>query len=291
MPLSQDEEVQYTAIIDSILAKSDLEKVTAKQIKNALQREVDRDLTAQKGAIKELIMARFDEAAGVGAEADQKPNDLTNGHGPTPDSALDTTESNHQVSETPSSDKSPKKRKDNSEDDDLSDVPSTPPKKRQRKQDSIEDDEAYAKRLQAEENLRARPTRGGATRKAAAPKKKKRAPAKAKSAKKIRAEDDSGAESSGSDVKKERKVNRNSGFHKELTLSPNLSALLNGETKLSRPQTVKKIWEYIKANNLQDPNDKRQILCDEIMKSVFKTDRIHMFTMNKVLNQNLYDEE
>jgi upstream activation factor subunit UAF30 len=58
--------------------------------------------------------------------------------------------------------------------------------------------------------------------------------------------------------------------------------------QLSRPQTVKKIWEYIKANDLQDPSDKRQIRCDEPMRNIFKQDRVHMFTMNKILNQNLY---
>lgn len=73
-----------------------------------------------------------------------------------------------------------------------------------------------------------------------------------------------------------------------MTLSAPLSALLNGETQLSRPQTVKKIWEYIKERDLQDPSDKRQIICDDALKTVFKTDKVHMFTMNKLLNQNLY---
>lgn len=72
-----------------------------------------------------------------------------------------------------------------------------------------------------------------------------------------------------------------------MNLSAPLSSLL-GETQLSRPQTVKKIWEYVKARELQDPNDKRQIRCDDAMRAVFKSDRVHMFTMNKILNQNLY---
>jgi upstream activation factor subunit UAF30 len=75
-----------------------------------------------------------------------------------------------------------------------------------------------------------------------------------------------------------------------MNLSEPLSALL-GETQLSRPQTVKKIWEYVKGKDLQDPADKRQIVCDDAMRAVFKTDRVHMFTMNKILNQNLYATE
>ena len=54
---------------------------------------------------------------------------------------------------------------------------------------------------------------------------------------------------------------------------------------------MKKVWEYIREHELQDPNDRRQIRCDDLMRPVFKQDRIHMFTMTKVLNQNLYDPE
>jgi upstream activation factor subunit UAF30 len=89
-----------------------------------------------------------------------------------------------------------------------------------------------------------------------------------------------------------------------MALSPALSALLDGEVtvrfvlieesiitdlvKLSRPQTVKRLWQYIRENELQDPSDRRQIRCDDRMRAVFKQDRVHMFTMTKILNQNLY---
>lgn len=61
-----------------------------------------------------------------------------------------------------------------------------------------------------------------------------------------------------------------------------------GQTTLSRPQTVKQIWNYVKERDLQDPNDKRQIRCDDAMRAVFKQDKVHMFTMNKLLAQHLY---
>jgi chromatin remodeling complex protein RSC6 len=54
---------------------------------------------------------------------------------------------------------------------------------------------------------------------------------------------------------------------------------------------VKKIWEHIKARDLQDPADKRQIRCDEKMQLVFKLDKVHMFTMNKILGKQLYPIE
>ena len=58
--------------------------------------------------------------------------------------------------------------------------------------------------------------------------------------------------------------------------------------ELSRPQVVKQLWNYIKGNELQDPNDKRQILCDEKLHAVFKQDKINMFSMNKLLGSHLY---
>jgi chromatin remodeling complex protein RSC6 len=48
---------------------------------------------------------------------------------------------------------------------------------------------------------------------------------------------------------------------------------------------------HIKANGLQDPGDKRQILCDDKLYSVFKQEKVHMFTMNKLLGKQLYPDE
>lgn len=57
---------------------------------------------------------------------------------------------------------------------------------------------------------------------------------------------------------------------------------------MSRPQIVKGIWDYVKKNGLQDQNDKRMLNCDESMKAVFKQDKVHMFTMNKLLGNHIY---
>ncbi|KAH8731479.1 SWIB/MDM2 domain-containing protein [Phaeosphaeriaceae sp. PMI808] len=158
-----------------------------------------------------------------------------------------------------------------------------PPKKKTKKSRPAEDDDAaYARKLQLEENLRMRSTRGGNTKKRAPLPKKK---TKKKSSNRVKDEDDSDI-ASGSGAEK-KSPSKKGGFHKPMALSPALSSLL-GETQLSRPQTVKKIWEYVKERDLQDPADKRQIRCDDAMRAVFKQDRVHMFTMNKILNQNLY---
>lgn len=61
--------------------------------------------------------------------------------------------------------------------------------------------------------------------------------------------------------------------------------------QLSRPQVVKKLWEHIKGNDLQDPENKRQILCDDKMQAIFKVPKVDMFQMNKMIGSHLYPVE
>jgi upstream activation factor subunit UAF30 len=75
---------------------------------------------------------------------------------------------------------------------------------------------------------------------------------------------------------------KRNGFQQLVQLAPVLESLL-GESHLSRSEVVKKIWVYIKTNNLQDPIDKRFILCDEKLHAVFKKKRINMFKMQQPL--------
>ncbi|KAI9874595.1 MAG: hypothetical protein M1830_009579 [Pleopsidium flavum] len=289
MALPPEVEAAYATIIDSILAASDLNTISEKRIRKGLQQAVEYDITPQKAAIKELIMARFDK---FNAEKNLSPKveevtiskPLTNGHTATVKEE-EAPAPVQQISSPPSKTHPPREERD---EDAMSDVIDTPPKKK-RKAEPLDDDALFAARLQAEENSRARPTRGGTSRKGAIVK-KKRSPVKKKTAKKIKSEDDSDIEGSGSEVE-DRKVNRSGGFHKPMALSAALSVLLDGETTLSRPQTVKRIWAYVREKDLQDPNDKRQIRCDEPMRAVFKQDKIHMFTMNKILSQNLYNPD
>ncbi|KAG0143034.1 hypothetical protein CROQUDRAFT_49420 [Cronartium quercuum f. sp. fusiforme G11] len=82
----------------------------------------------------------------------------------------------------------------------------------------------------------------------------------------------------------------NKGFQKELNCSPALAEVI-GVPTCSRPQVVKKLWDYIKSNQLQNPEDKRQIICDDRMRKLFNTNSVHMFTMNKLLGQHLWTNE
>jgi len=70
------------------------------------------------------------------------------------------------------------------------------------------------------------------------------------------------------------------------TPSAALAAVI-GSAPVARPEAVKKMWEYIKAHNLQDPKDKRTILADDKLRPVFGKDSIGMFELAGVLGQHL----
>lgn len=72
-------------------------------------------------------------------------------------------------------------------------------------------------------------------------------------------------------------------------LSPELVAVV-GSAQLSRPEVTKKIWEYIKAHNLQDEQNKRTINPDEHLSKVFGSkDPVDMFKMPGLLNKHILD--
>ena len=53
------------------------------------------------------------------------------------------------------------------------------------------------------------------------------------------------------------------------------------------PEAVKKMWEYIKAHNLQDPKDKRTIVADDKLRAVFGKDSAGMFELAGILGNHL----
>jgi chromatin remodeling complex protein RSC6 len=60
-----------------------------------------------------------------------------------------------------------------------------------------------------------------------------------------------------------------------------------GNKPLPRTEIVKKIWEYIKKNNLQDKANKRMINADEKLRPLFGKEQISMFELAKVVNQHI----
>ncbi|KAL5769251.1 hypothetical protein ACOSP7_015810 [Xanthoceras sorbifolium] len=76
------------------------------------------------------------------------------------------------------------------------------------------------------------------------------------------------------------------GLNKVCGVSRELQAIV-GEPALPRTEIVKQLWAYIRKNNLQDPSNKRKIICDDALRVVFETDCTDMFKMNKLLAKHI----
>ncbi len=74
-------------------------------------------------------------------------------------------------------------------------------------------------------------------------------------------------------------------LQKPLQPSKELAAVV-GSSPLPRGEVVSKVWEYIKKNNLQNPENRREILADNKLEPVFEK-KVTMFEMNKHLAQHL----
>ena len=78
----------------------------------------------------------------------------------------------------------------------------------------------------------------------------------------------------------------NAALMKLVQPSKELAAIV-GKEPLPRPQVVSKVWDYIKKHNLQNPENKREIVADKKLHAVFNKDKVSMFEMNKHLSAHL----
>ncbi|MBI2789920.1 MAG: SWIB/MDM2 domain-containing protein [Elusimicrobia bacterium] len=79
----------------------------------------------------------------------------------------------------------------------------------------------------------------------------------------------------------------NAAFMKPLTPSDKLAEIV-GAKPLPRTEVVKKLWAYIKKNNLQDKKNKRNINADAALKAVFAGKAtVNMFEMTKLVSKHL----
>lgn len=79
----------------------------------------------------------------------------------------------------------------------------------------------------------------------------------------------------------------NAAFMKEMQPSPALAEVV-GNKPMPRTEVVKKLWAYIKKNNLQDAKEKRMINADDKLKAIFGGKKqVSMFEMTKLVNKQL----
>ena len=78
----------------------------------------------------------------------------------------------------------------------------------------------------------------------------------------------------------------NAAFMAPLTVSSTLAEVI-GSKPMPRTEIVKKIWDYIKKNNLQDKKNRRMINADEKLRPIFGKAQISMFELAKAVNNQV----
>lgn len=78
----------------------------------------------------------------------------------------------------------------------------------------------------------------------------------------------------------------NAAFMKPLTPSATLAAVIGAEP-VPRTEVTKKIWDYIKQQNLQDPANRRNINADDKLRPLFGKDQVSMFELTKLVSAHL----
>jgi chromatin remodeling complex protein RSC6 len=78
----------------------------------------------------------------------------------------------------------------------------------------------------------------------------------------------------------------NAAFMKPLTPSATLAAVIGNEA-VPRTEVTKRIWDYIKKHDLQDPANRRNINADAKLRPLFGKDQVSMFELTKLVSQHL----
>mmetsp|Transcript_29371 Transcript_29371/g.43863 ORF Transcript_29371/g.43863 Transcript_29371/m.43863 type:complete len:366 (+) Transcript_29371:344-1441(+) len=100
------------------------------------------------------------------------------------------------------------------------------------------------------------------------------------------------AKQAEADKKKKKKEQKKKapGMQAPYRLSDDLVAVV-GKSILPRPQVTQALWKYIRENDLQNPEDKREILCDAKLKRVLGgNSKVTMFSMNKYITAHLLEK-
>ncbi|MEO8312854.1 MAG: SWIB/MDM2 domain-containing protein [Caldimonas sp.] len=132
---------------------------------------------------------------------------------------------------------------------------------------------ATAKKAAKKAPAKKAPAKKTAAKKAAPAKKAAKAPAKKAPAKKA-------AKAPA------KKRTPNAAFMKAMTPSGALAAII-GDKPVPRTEVTKKVWEYIKKNNLQDSAKRTMINADTKLREIFKKGQVSMFEMTKLINNHL----
>ena len=72
-----------------------------------------------------------------------------------------------------------------------------------------------------------------------------------------------------------------------VTPTPELARVV-GSKPLSRGEAMRKLWDYIKKHDLQDPKNRRMVRADDVLRPVFDgNDQLSMFEMTAYVSRHL----
>lgn len=90
----------------------------------------------------------------------------------------------------------------------------------------------------------------------------------------------------GSDAKKSGAGGARGGLTQKVKPDAQLAAVIGSEP-VTRAEMTKKIWDYVKKNDLQDSKNRRNINADAKLRPIFGKDQVSMFEMTKLVNQHV----
>jgi len=254
--------------IQAILKDADLDNTSAKKVRLELQEKLDCDLTDRKKEVDALVMEVIDEQT---QEDDEDAEE----------------EEDEEEEEEEEEETKPRKK-------------AAAPKRRAASESGSEEEEEPSdgggSDYEPDEPVKVNKSRKAPKKKlgsdessgeewggAGGAKKKKKGPSKKRS-KGSDDDDDSDYE----EPKKKRKTGKNGGggYCAPVKLSADLVDIV-GDEVLPRHEVVKRVWKYIKENNLQDPKNKQFIKCDEKLSKIVPTKKFRGFGMVKFLKDHM----
>jgi len=252
--------------IQEILKDADLDNTSAKKVRLQLQEKLDVDLTDRKKEVDQLVMEVIDEQT----QEDEDDDD----------------EEEEEEDSPPPKKKSTVKAKKRAASESGSDADSD----YEAESDGGGSDYEPEEPVKVSKGRKSGPKKGkygsgdessgeewGGSKKGSSKKGRK---------KKSQDSDDSDYEKPKAKKKKSTSGGGKNGYTAPVKLSADLADIVGGE-EMPRHEVVKRMWAYIKENNLQDPKNKQMIKCDDKLSKVIPTKKFRGFGMVKFLKDHM----
>ncbi|KAG0230584.1 hypothetical protein BGW42_000848 [Actinomortierella wolfii] len=260
---------RYRKKVAELISKADLERVSAKAIRRQIETLENISLKKVKSEFDQMVSEEYNRITDEVEKKKQQPQQTAaaptiNGFG----LALPPTSLKSEPVAPPPSTKKRAHKQSSSDDDD----------------DEADDSDEYSS---VDEGDSKRSKVSSTKKKSSASKKKDD---KSKSAKKTKKTTEKKKRAPALNEDGTPKTN---ALTKPQIISPILASVVggtigaSGKPEMSRAQVVKQLWVYIKENNLQDPANKKEIICDSKMRELFGQDRLGCFEMNKYIGAHL----